>query len=100
MFVEGKLRTVFFLQILFLRHLSRRLKKSLHTRLENMILGQLRMGDHQMTSALLLIISFFTLFYIVRALALISVSIWPHAQVPHLCPTAMRKSFKYVRFTM
>ena len=38
---------------LYLRHLLLRLKKSWHTRLENMILGQLRIGERQMTSAAL-----------------------------------------------
>ena len=53
MFVEGTPRTVFFLQTLCLRHLLRRLKTWWHTRLENLILGQLRIGEHQMTSAAL-----------------------------------------------
>ena len=37
-----------------LPHLSRRLKKSGHTLLENIILGQLKMGEHQVKCGALL----------------------------------------------
>ena len=68
MFVEGKPRTVFFPpDTLFITFVA-----TVQTRLEHMILGQLRMGERQMTSAPLDIAEISNLYHIVRLLTLLS----------------------------